>query len=174
MKKLALNIFKLLSITALILGVQSCELFKNNDPKPKTELEKLPTITQEGKNTFGCLVNGKALTITNSTKMTAIYQGGFVQFGSAGIYFIILDPIEVNQTYDLTKVLSSKAKYTVQKDDGTFCFYEFENTINGSIVFSKIDRTNYIISGTFEFSTVTPSCVKIELTNGRFDMQYTP
>ena len=34
---------------------------KKNKPQ-KTELEKLPPVTQTGANTFGCLINGKAFT----------------------------------------------------------------------------------------------------------------
>ncbi len=44
-------------------GLCSCELISNNEPK--TELEKLPPITQEGKNTFGYLVNGEAIVVRN-------------------------------------------------------------------------------------------------------------
>ena len=33
---------------------------KDDNPKPKTELEKLPPATQTGANTAGCLVNGVA------------------------------------------------------------------------------------------------------------------
>lgn len=42
----------------MLSHVYWCKLQKN---KPtKTELEKLPPITQIGANTFGCLINGKA------------------------------------------------------------------------------------------------------------------
>ncbi len=53
-------------------GLCSCELISNNEPK--TELEKLPPITQEGKNTFGYLVNGEAIVVRNTMNITAIYQ----------------------------------------------------------------------------------------------------
>src|SRR5690625_2377022 len=62
----------------------SCDLFswgKNNE-KEKTELEKLPPPTQTGEFTFGCLVNGKAFVVTNSYRMTAIYQRGKLQIGA--------------------------------------------------------------------------------------------
>jgi hypothetical protein len=39
--------------------------------------------------------------------------------------------------------------------------------------FSKIDRTNYILSGTFEFSAVTENCDTVKITDGRFDVHYT-
>lgn len=46
--------------------------------KPKTELEKLPPITQTGANTFGCLVNGR----------TWIPKG----FDGKPNFFVIVDP----------------------------------------------------------------------------------
>ena len=60
-------------------GLCSCELISNNEPK--TELEKLPSITQDGQNTFGCLVNGNAIVVTNTIEITAIYQQGNLQLG---------------------------------------------------------------------------------------------
>ena len=44
-----------------------------NTPKPKTELEKLPPATQEGKETWGCLINSKAW---NETIAAGHYQNG--------------------------------------------------------------------------------------------------
>lgn len=41
--------------------------------EPKTELEKLPPITQEGKNTFGCLVNDIAWVTKTSIDAYAVY-----------------------------------------------------------------------------------------------------
>lgn len=78
MKKLLTKITLLIS---LVLGIQGCDFLKNIDPKPKTELEKLPPLTQTGKNTFGYLVNGKAIVVTNTLKITAIYQQGNLQLG---------------------------------------------------------------------------------------------
>jgi len=54
------------------------------------------------------------------------------------------------------------------------CLYDFDDTFEGYVNFSKIDKINYIVSGTFEFSTVTDDCETINITNGRFDMRYIP
>lgn len=66
-------------------GLCSCELISNNEPK--TELEKLPPITQEGKNTFGYLVNGEAIVVRNTMNITAIYQQDNLQLGGGGEKF---------------------------------------------------------------------------------------
>jgi len=160
----------------LVLTCASCNLFDLNEPQKKTELDNLPPITQTGENTFGCLVNGKAMTITNSLNMTAIYQGGGVQFGGGGVYMVALDPFAINIPYDFMDIGEgvSRARYTKEVQEGLFCFYEYKDTYEGYVTFSKIDKKNYIISGTFEFSTVTQDCDTVRITNGRFDMQYTP
>lgn len=159
----------LLIILALTLGLSCC---KNDDDTPKNPIDQLPPPTQTGENTFGCLVNGEALSITNSSKMVAIYQQGQLQFGGGGITMILGDPIETNQEYSLV----DKARYVIERDsNNVICYYyDFNDTFEGSVNFSKIDKINYIISGTFEFSTVADNCEDIKITEGRFDMKYIP
>jgi len=160
----------------LILTCTSCNLFDSKEPAPKTELEKLPPITQEGKNTFGYLVNGEAIVVGNTMNITAIYQqdnlqlGGGVKNSDNDLDITIFPPyapLEESVSYDITKAALHYNFY-----EG--CYYELENTYKGYIRFSKIDRIKYIISGTFEFSTVNQNCDTINITNGRFDVQYIP
>ena len=141
-----------------------------------TELEKLPPLTTTGENTFGYLVNGDAEVITNSLEMVAIYQGGGVQFGGGGIYMVVLDPFTMRIPYEFkgVGVGTSRARYKNKGQDGEFCFYEYDNTYEGYVFFSNINKSDFIISGTFEFSTVTEDCDTVKITDGRFDMQYTP
>jgi hypothetical protein len=168
-----------LAILILTTCCSSCELLFPKT-EPKTELEKLPPITQEGKNTFGCLVNGKAFVVTNSYNQVAIYEIGMLQFGASiddgdldeSIYMVVGDPLVENEVYSFIDARHN-AEYQYRNTDN-ICIYEFENTYNGKLSFSKIDRNNYIISGTFEFSTVIRGCDTIRITEGRFDMQYNP
>src|SRR5258706_2385779 len=59
--------------SCLILRLSGCFL-KKSDPKPLTELEKLPAITGVGKGTFGCLINGKAYVANNQYDASATFQ----------------------------------------------------------------------------------------------------
>src|SRR5690625_5713030 len=52
------------------------------------------------------------------------------------------------------------------------CWFEFDDTFEGSIIYTKIDRKNFILSGEFEFSAVNDECDTVYITDGRFDMQY--
>lgn len=170
MKKTFYYILLLLSL----LGLGGCNDDDNNTPTNPVDL--LPPATQTGANTFGYLINGEPLSITNSYHMTAIYQGGGVQFGGGGVYMVVLDPFTVNIPYVFMGIGegTARAKYTKQIEEGITCFYEYGHTYEGFVKFSKIDTNNYIISGTFEFSTVNEQCDTVRITNGRFDMRYTP
>ena len=142
----------------------------NDDDTSKNPIDQLPPATQTGENTFGFLVNGKPVSITNSSKMTAIYQGGLLQFGGGGVFMLVPEPFTINTQNNLT----GKARYLVDPNPELGCHYEFENTYEGTVTFTKIDTENFIISGTFEFSTVTEDCEDVKITNGRFDMWYIP
>ncbi len=145
-----------------------------------TELEKLPPLTTTGENTFGCLVNGEAFVVTNTSQQVAIFQQGQLQFGGSmddkdrheSLSLNLIDPLHENEIYLL---IDDKyhGGYTVKLGD-SICLYEFGDTNEGFVMFHNIDRTNFTISGTFEFSTVTEDCDTVRITDGRFDMQYIP
>jgi len=158
---------KILKIFFVIIIITSCN---NDDNSSKNPIDQLPPETQTGANTFGFLVNGEPINITNTSNQTAIYQGGFIQFGGGGIYMIVSEPFIINTQNNLT----GKARYLVDPNPQLGCHYEFKDTYEGYVKFTKIDRLNYIISGTFEFSTVTDNCDDIKITNGRFDLKYIP
>jgi hypothetical protein len=162
-------------------GLQSCDLFKADDPKPLTELEKLPPITQAGKNTFGCLVNGKAWVAPTQNDALASYQLG-VMFISGSVPIPLFQDIDIvlhddpspieTKTYSLVQYpISYCSSYFVSSKT---CDYLPENTISGFIMITKIDRINFIVSGTFEFVTELPNCEQLTVTHGRFDINYVP
>jgi hypothetical protein len=166
------RIVKLLLVVALS-GCQACE----------EELE-LPPITTEGKNTFGCKVNG------------SIYmpQGGALQGGSKGadvtfeggvatlnlwtanfktnqaIQLIIFDKDDLieGKEYNLSTP-DFFIEYSEEKP--SICFFDVVTL--GYLTILKYDRTNNIVSGTFTFSLVSNllECPdKKTITEGRFDM----
>lgn len=173
---------KKLFLVLILLSLMSTTACNNDDDNgSKDPIDQLPIPTQTGENTFGCLINGQIKVPNSTNNVSAIYQGGGIQISAdiinngvnESILIIVLDPFEINQNYDLTSLSNQRANFLVSSDS-SFCSYEFENTINGFINFSKIDQTNYIVSGTFEFSTMTDNCETINVTNGRFDLQYIP
>ena len=142
--------------------------------EPKTEMEKLPPITQEGKNTFGCLVNGKAWITKTSIDANAVYQANMLQI-SAGLvnkdfnqflYFVINNPSE--QEF----LLNDTLKYRVELTDlDTNCRYVTNGLIgSGKIMINKLDTRNRIASGTFDFKVQNTNCIELNVTDGRFDL----
>lgn len=154
----------------------SCNLF---NPEPKSELEKLPPATMEGKNTFGCLVNGKAWVTKTSTDVTSFYQSGALQVSAGidesgrdqGISLILLNSVVQGASYDLTNDPQYQSSFSWIKSP-MICFYEAENTLIGNLTITKLDQTNLIIAGRFEFTTVVANCDTIRVTDGRFDLLY--
>jgi hypothetical protein len=172
---------KTLVLFAVVMAISGgCRLFKSDDPEPKTELEKLPPITQEGKNTFGCLVNGTAFVVTNTSNMVTIYQGGSLEL-SGGIYIdkkvhdiqiFVGDLMESNKSFSLTNDTNRAGKYYEEQRD---CWFSTGSNFTGVLTISLIDQTNFTISGTFEFEAYSSDCTEtVKITHGRFDTQYIP
>jgi len=145
----------------------------------KKEDHVLPAITMEGKNTFGCYVNGELwlpkgrgdgslpifvdMTVNN---FLAIYADN----RNSGITIAIKDTtgIKVNHPYSLTDGLNFIASYLIIKKEIS-CQTKNPDVISGEVTLSKLQ--NQIISGTFEFTTYNPDCGDtIKVTEGRFDI----
>jgi len=150
--------------------------------EPDTEKESaLPPITQTGERTFGCLVNGEVWVTKNSIKANAVYQFGVLQIGAS------IDELERDQSLGL-RIDSSIISESVFMIDSTVgqnanaafnnstdgCDYDYNDTVDGMIYISKFTLNRpKIVSGTFEFTTVTNNCDTIKVTEGRFDLSLT-
>ena len=166
-------------ILLLLLTTFTLSCCNNEDDKPQNPIDQLPPATQTGANTFGCLINGEPFVVSNTSNQTAIYQGGVLQIGG-GIDNSIMDkrisinisaPINLNTPYDLTLFPNNLAIFV---NNGEGCYYDYDHTTSGTLTITKFDQTNFIIYGTFNFSTQTNECENINITNGRFDLQYIP
>ena len=162
----------------LLALVSSCS--NNDDTTSPNPIDQLPPATQTGENTFGFLVNGKPVSITNSSEMVAIYQGGILQLGAhhqeVGIDESIIIWLDENLeigTYFLNQNVSNIAFY---KNLISGCNdFETYSPNSGRIQIDFIDQIQFIISGTFEFEAYSEDCQEnISITHGRFDMRYIP
>jgi hypothetical protein len=158
----------------LLSACEGCE-----EPQPKTELEKLPPATQEGKNTFGCLVNGKAWVTKTSIDARAFYQQGTLSISAGinendreqGIGFIIQDIDLIVEKYPLNDTL---LRFAELGDDITNCIFKIDsNASGGDLIISHFDKTNRIISGKFYFKAFSVDCNdSVTVNEGRFDLMY--
>ncbi len=155
----------------LILFVASFVGCSNDDDNTSQDpIAQLPPATMTGENTFGFLLNGEPINVTNTTQQFAVYQQGQLQFGAVGIGINLNDPLNTNISFNLV----DRARYQEDSNPQLGCQYQFSDTYQGSVIFTKIDTVNFIISGTFEFSTINEDCENIDITEGRFDLQYIP
>ena len=169
---------KNLSLLCVGLCIFLCPLFYSSCNEDEDEL---PPITMEGKNTFGCLVNGKIWLPSGrlgQSGLTAqmpssnwIWIGADNNANNTGITLNLSDsqPIQA-KTYILKNDTSFYSEYNMRI--GTIiCFYKYNHVLSGQVTLTKLDATRGIVSGTFEFTTYNPDCGDtIKVTNGRFDI----
>lgn len=170
--------FLLVIFTFLIF--QSCELFGDDD-----DLPQLPDATQNGKGTFGCLINGMPFVVTNTSQMVAIYQNGGLVIGGQlndnnklkQISIFLSESnlgkvISQNNSYILNSNKVPKGEYYDELND---CFYFTSTSHTGTIEITHFDKINYTISGKFNFNGYSDDCFNsIKITEGRFDLNYIP
>jgi hypothetical protein len=172
-----------LVLLTLLLKCEGCLKFIEEE-EPETELEKLPPATQEGKNTFGCLVDGKAWVAKTSIDASSFYQEGILSImmaDSKGAFIIyILDENLAEREYHLptqvTEYVKNAAEYfsfSEKNCDNYITIDDHTGTLK--ITYLNQQWGKWIISGTFEFEGYSDKCQKtIKITDGRFDLNYTP
>jgi hypothetical protein len=169
----------LICLFSLVLFYDSC------DPFESVTEEKLPPITQEGKNTFGCLVNGKiwipkgkvASTSNLDASYDPSYRGGLFDVDAyrttdsedSNIY-LYMSGVTTSGSYDLCCLEIGSVLF----DYSLNCYFDRDASIYraGELVITKFDLTKRIVSGTFGFKAYKPGCDTVKVTDGRFDMKF--
>jgi hypothetical protein len=169
------KITTLFSISALAF-LSCCELFKVEP--------QLPPITMEGKNTFGCFVNGKVWLPKGSRFIQAVLSTYFsgpaqrrnLSFGAenvdsgSGFVFYVNNPILIDQNYLLTDT-TTEVFYGENGFGHIGCDYEDDHVVAGKLKILKFDLSENIVAGTFEFTSFNPACGDtVKITEGRFDI----
>ncbi len=169
----------LLFLCSLLL-TQCGWLFGNKEDDPK-----LPPATQEGKHTFGCLVNGEVWLpsgFNGRPNLQATYDPTYrwgtlnvrafkskdgKAYQSIGFYS---DSLTSTGVYPLYLPGRQTGKFS---DIETLCVYDREvSYVNGTLIITRLDLQQRIVSGTFEFTLAQPGCDTIRVTDGRFDTKF--
>lgn len=168
-----------LILLALLSSLCLFSCSKKKDIRPE-----LPPITQEGKNTFGCMFGneiwlpGKHLS-TSSLDVRYSVENGFriycgrnsplVQFKRDNMVLRMTDIAEVG-TYDLTSQNTEIYIDTKQPNDLPSLQYILHNA--GTIKITRFDTSNKIASGEFAFQVKEKTTGEVvEVTQGRFDAE---
>ena len=182
-----LQLYFLLFGSALLLLSSQCK--KSDKAPPLTELQKLPAITQGGRNTFGCLINGKAfvpgggsiLGNTLSVQYDPTFQGGVLVIKAINYdnnntvrLEVAADSIRSTGTYPL--LLHSKYGL-LYHNRFNGCFAQTltgpPNPISGILNSTRLDTIARVYSGIFEFKVPATGCADtITGTYGRFDLRF--
>ena len=181
------NFMKLLNMclcAMLLLCTISCE----NDNSPECQgIDCLPPITQTGAGTFGCLVNGEPYfafggvnaqyQLVNGSYNLLIGFDRDVGFPES-ISIIGNGQINENGQYILgdptNEILFGNIVFSYNDQSLEFNENTTSNLHLGTTTITKLDETNQIISGTFEFEILNLENNQVyQITEGRFDSFYT-
>ncbi len=160
--------------------------------KHKPLVAQLPPATQEGRGTFGFLVDGQVFKPKGSSFggpiLSCVYQ-----FHKRGYYFqlaaqnqsTILRGVSIHtdsmyieegrifKIEDYYKKGGASGRYsTYDNNSGMFTEYMTTQIKNGELKISKLDTINRIVSGTFWFDAVNKEGQKVQVREGRFDLKY--
>jgi hypothetical protein len=170
-----------LIVLSIILSFLSCT---------KTEeIDKLPPITTEGKNTFGCLVNGKAwIPKTDgglfNERLSLRYENGGLNISAT----LRINNDAIQQRLSVTAIFNDIGMYQIPPPpfDGEM-FLNSKNPPMGRIACTRykcipenteieiiyINTSQRIISGKFSYKNLENDCGDvINITDGRFDVRY--
>lgn len=186
MKSPILIHFKIIQVL-LIIFLANFTLSCSKEKECDDPIDCLPSLTQTGDNTAGCLVNGKALVpggqgISTGSVLFAQYHiaGDNSVFGIA-----ITNRTSGGFKRTLIEVRNQKliegGIYEL-KSEGSNSFGSYNdlhlggfvtsNEHRGELIISNIDMEKRIISGTFWFDAVDDVGETVEIRNGRFDVIY--
>lgn len=148
--------------------------------KKDSSKNTLPPITQDGKNTFGCYVDGQLWLPANSYSITArvlcitLDQGNsftlLVQHDHSGNdlkdrFSLAFKPLTSTGTYDLTDQSKAGAELIQSESDLSNTY----TIVKGQLTITRFDN---IVAGQFYLSIKNNNTGKIyNITDGRFDLE---
>lgn len=172
-------------------AILSCFCFaewkKNKHSPPPDNPSGLPNATQEGKNTIGFLLNGKPWTpkgFRGTGNLSIDYDPSYNQ----GIFSIVAydfsEPeakqfiIGIRDSLNylgapITLPLTRESLFSVSYNSPCDYFNQSnEVSSSGSLSITKLDKSNGVISGTFDATLSINGCETVQITEGRFDMKF--
>jgi hypothetical protein len=179
--------FSGLLVLLLVFNIQC----KKSTPPPNI----LPAMTQEGKNTFGCKINGEVwipyyqcglITIFSKCKELQTVVNYADTTTKLPFYIDLTVSREIGggsfTSFDIraeilkTGKIDSFLNVTYRRDSFSYDPQHPISPATNAIIVTKIDAVNQIISGTFYFTLYNSSYGSISdslvVTDGRFDVTY--
>ena len=183
---MAMFMQRLFCLYCLFLILTACERL---DPQP---VDQLPPATQEGANTFGCLVDGEVFLPKNESILHLPYSASYGYgslSGSAHIDVVNTD-LGMRFYFSFEKTLVEPTYYELPSYDtlpnttiipNPEIFFETGDVnfrhrlLSGFIDITALDTLDVrFVSGTFSFDFVneTDNSDTVSVTDGRFDLKF--
>ena len=184
-----------------LLSLFSCRKEDNTPvihPAPPTDYTVLPPATQEGKNTFGCKVNGKVWVprvpwgaVTYTDLAFGLDESGGTGYGHGVCNLVDLDEkIEdwLNINFGPSKYLpceycsspdtnfEHRFSIKLRRLNTLYVLDKTKTICSNKFVLTKIDTSKNFISGIFECTLYNQqnNLDSLKITEGRFDLPYYP
>ena len=169
---------------AALLGLSQCRKDPAPTPPPVNQVDLLPSATQTGRRTFGCLVNGQPWTPAGNPFAGPLFTA---EYDKQHLRLIATRGIVSNGATTLEAIqieidsISGPKKFILSSDNSSFtnyenvtakCIYYTDATHPAAVIITRLDLVNRIVSGTFDFTLETPGCGKVTVTEGRFDSPF--
>ncbi|MDT0689158.1 hypothetical protein RM549_05140 [Salegentibacter sp. F188] len=150
-------------------------------------IDELPAKTQTGEQTLGFSIDGENF-ISSGTGNSG--PRGFYQEVSNKNFLHIVSEFEKNNEWtsisiygaDISALEETDYKIGERVDTkiwggitinfGDTDAYFTTDEITGTLIITKFDKENHILSGEFEFDAVNEDGSQIKVKNGRFDLNY--
>lgn len=184
---------KTIILTALILLMISALVSCKKNP-PVEPSDELPPLTEEGKNTFGCKINGMVwipeapFSIGGPVPLDATYKedtGGLTikatkKSDDGSIYeYIRFFGVEILEegTFEMSVLNEDITGFNDYTNTRYDCGGYKHDTLNkGTLTITHLDKTNDILSGTFSMKLISSDYCEaisyLDITEGRFDFSY--
>ena len=144
----------------------------------------LPAATQKGANTLGFKVDGKSwvpyyvgVSLQGDTEIEVGYNEITHGFGinalrriksvNQAFYLSVDDLIDTGEYFDQAHL--SNIYFS---DSNIEQIYEVDLNSSGSVIITRLDTINQIVSGTFFFTVENAVGERLQITDGRFDYNY--
>jgi hypothetical protein len=152
----------------------------SKDSTPKDPVATLPPITQNGENTFACLINGKPF--FSSSERFASYVFNTLSIGGSrrddlGLRSILLSALEIEGgvkegIFPLTTRKNGGYSSQYFIDGGLTLDARTQDAAPGLLTITRFDLKEFIVSGTFEFTAISEQGEEYHITHGRFDLKF--
>jgi hypothetical protein len=155
------------------------------------QTDVLPRFTQDGKNTFGCLINGKSYVPNGgsgfmpSKPIVGGFFGIFANVYKVGVYVftnskdkksisLYLNDFKLG-VHTLNNYTGTQPGTLTPKDYASYISSEGDEYVTsskytGQVNIIKADTTTGVVSGSFEFTAATKTGEIVSITDGRFDV----